>query len=66
MNFTGTIAAQTISVGITAGAPLTKRLDLVIDGVTVSSYVGITGAGTFNLSMPSTPDTSNISIQINT
>jgi hypothetical protein len=65
IDFTGTIAAQTISVGITAGAPLTKRLDLVIDGVTVSSRVGITGGGTFNLSMPSTPDTSFISIQIN-
>ncbi len=66
MNFTGTIAAQTIHVGLGAGAPITRKLDLVIDNVVVSSYPGITGAGTFALAMPSTPDTSNISIQINT
>lgn len=65
-NFTGTIAAQTIQVGLGAGAPVTRRLDLAINGVVVSSYTGITAAGVYNLSMPSTPSTSNISIQVNT
>lgn len=66
MNFTGTIAAQTIQVGLGTGAPITRRLDLVINGVTISSVTGITAPGTYNLAMPSTPDTSNISVQINT
>lgn len=65
-NFTGTIPAQTIQVGLGAGSPTIKKLDLAINGTVVSSHTGITGPGTFNLSMPSTPSTSNISIQINT
>lgn len=66
MNFSGTIPAQTIAASITAGAPVTKRLDLVINGIVIASRTGITSGGTFNLPMPSTPSTSNISIQINT
>lgn len=66
MDFVGTIAAQTIQVGLGSGTPVVKRLDLYIDGVSVSSYPGITGAGVYNLAFPSTPDTSNVSIQINT
>lgn len=66
MNFSGTIAAQTIQVGLGAGAPITRKLTLAINGVVVSSYSGITGPGVYNLAMPSTPSTSNISIQVNT
>lgn len=66
MNFSGTIAVQTIQVGLGAGAPIVRRLDLTINGTVVSSVSGITAAGVFNLAMPSTPSTSNIQIQINT
>jgi hypothetical protein len=64
-NFTGTIAAQTIMVGLGSGAPLTKKLDLLVNGTTVATYAGITGAGTYPLVLPSgVPDTSNIRINI--
>jgi len=66
MNFTGTIPAQTISVGLGAGAPVTRRLDLYIDGILISSRTGITAPGVYNLSMPSTADTHNITIGVNT
>lgn len=66
MNFTGTIPLQVIQVGLGSGSPIVKKLDLVINGTVVDTRAGITGAGVYNLNMPSTPDTSIISIQINT
>jgi len=65
MNFTGTIAAQTIQVGLDAGAPITKKLTLSINGTVVDTVAGITGAGVYNLAMPSTADTNNINIGVN-
>ena len=65
MNFAGTIPAQIIQVGVGAGAPVVKRLDLAIDGVVVSTVSGITVPDVYNLAMPSTSAAHNISIQIN-
>ena len=65
-NFVSTIPAQIIQVGLGSGAPVTRRLDLYVDGVIVATVSGITGPGVYNLNLPSNVlVASNINIGVN-